>query len=132
MRNIKNRESGASILEFALVLPVLILFLFGIIQYGWLFATKLSLMNTTATIARYSTVGYPRPTADQVNSAFLNNVMLPVEKNSIKSISLIENVDDIIDLREVKVVYDLELFFPFIIPNNKNGKLELVVFAKMR
>lgn len=34
MRRIKRTDDGASLVEFALVLPVLTLFLFGIVQFG--------------------------------------------------------------------------------------------------
>ena len=36
-----NRDGGASLAEFAVVAPILILLLFGIIEFSWLFATNL-------------------------------------------------------------------------------------------
>jgi hypothetical protein len=43
---------GASAVEFALVLPVLLLILFGIIEYGWLLTTQIVLTNAVSEGAR--------------------------------------------------------------------------------
>ena len=41
----RGRDDGASAVEFALVLPLLIILLFGIISFGIVFAQKLALGN---------------------------------------------------------------------------------------
>jgi Flp pilus assembly protein TadG len=38
-------ERGTSLVEFALILPVLVLFIFGIIDFGWAFSQQLSLKH---------------------------------------------------------------------------------------
>ncbi|GAC1440589.1 MAG: hypothetical protein NVS3B26_10220 [Mycobacteriales bacterium] len=43
MERVDRRDQGAAAVEFALVLPVLILVLFGIIEFGIAFAQELSL-----------------------------------------------------------------------------------------
>jgi Flp pilus assembly protein TadG len=45
-------ERGAAAVEFALVVPVLVLILFGIISYGLVFAQSLSLSNSARQAAR--------------------------------------------------------------------------------
>lgn len=128
----KNNESGATMLEFAVVLPILIVFILGIIQYGLIFASQLVLLNTTATAARYSTVGEPRPSYDEV-SAFVNLSMYsPLTVDRIKSIGLIEDAGGLDEVREVTVKYNLELFFPWIVPQNTDGILELTATAITR
>jgi hypothetical protein len=54
MRNInqKNPERGAIIVEFALVLPLLLVLLFGIIEFGLLFYNKQVLTNACREGAR--------------------------------------------------------------------------------
>jgi Flp pilus assembly protein TadG len=53
---IKNKtlsQSGASAIEFALLLPVLLLFLFGIIEFSILFYNKAMITNASREGARY-------------------------------------------------------------------------------
>jgi Flp pilus assembly protein TadG len=46
-------QSGASAIEFALILPVLLLFLFGIIEFSVLFYNKAIITNASREGARY-------------------------------------------------------------------------------
>ena len=45
-------SSGVSVVEFALVLPVLIAILLGIMDYGWVFFTRLTMTNAAREGAR--------------------------------------------------------------------------------
>lgn len=47
-----NGEKGQSLVEFALVLPVLMLILLGIIEFGWLFNAKITLTSAAREGAR--------------------------------------------------------------------------------
>ncbi len=40
-----SRKRGAAIVEFAVVLPLLLLLLFGIVEFGWLFMVRQTLVN---------------------------------------------------------------------------------------
>jgi Flp pilus assembly protein TadG len=48
----ENREKGASAVEFALVLPVLMLVLFGIIEFGFILYDKAVITNASREAAR--------------------------------------------------------------------------------
>ncbi len=52
MMSTQNREKGASAVEFALVLPVLVLILFGIIEFGLLLYDKAVITNASREGAR--------------------------------------------------------------------------------
>ena len=52
-----RRDTGAAAVEFALVLPVLVLILFGIIDYGLYFSNTLSAQSGVQTAARQATIG---------------------------------------------------------------------------
>ncbi|MGB5566661.1 MAG: TadE/TadG family type IV pilus assembly protein, partial [Acidimicrobiia bacterium] len=41
----RQGERGASLVEFAVVLPLLILLVFGIMEAGWLFAQQVEIRN---------------------------------------------------------------------------------------
>lgn len=51
-----RRESGQAMVEFALVLPILLLLLCGIIDFGWMFFNQLTLNNWCREGARYTAV----------------------------------------------------------------------------
>lgn len=54
----KRKEDGQSMLEFVLVLPVFMLLLFMIIDYGWLFYNMNSVENAARNAARVACVEY--------------------------------------------------------------------------
>ena len=53
---LKRRDDGQAMLEFALVLPIFLLILCGIIDFGWLFYNQLALNNICREGARYAIV----------------------------------------------------------------------------
>lgn len=59
MKGIKSflkEESGQSIVEFALILPVLMLIVVGIIEFGWLFNGKITLTSAAREGARVAAI----------------------------------------------------------------------------
>ena len=55
-RQIKEDENGQSIVEAAFVIPLLIVILCGIIDFGWIFFNQLTLNNCSRHGARYAIV----------------------------------------------------------------------------
>lgn len=62
-----RQEQGQTMVEFALVMPVLLLVIFGIIQFGVLYNDYISLTDATRVGARKAAVS--RQTADPVGLA---------------------------------------------------------------
>ena len=54
--NSKRGERGASLVEFAIVLPLLVMLLFGIIEFGWAFAQNLEVKHIAREVGRLATV----------------------------------------------------------------------------
>ena len=52
----RRTSSGQALVEFALILPLLTIFLFGIIQFGFLYAGQIGLTNAAREAARYASV----------------------------------------------------------------------------
>ena len=48
----KNQARGAAVVEFAVVLPLLLTILFGIIEYGWVFMVRQTLQTAAREGAR--------------------------------------------------------------------------------
>ena len=55
-RPLRRPDRGASAVEFALVMPLFIMMVFGIIAFGVVFAQKLALSNGAREAARFSVV----------------------------------------------------------------------------
>ena len=58
----RSRESGASLVEFAMVMPLLLLLVFGIMESGWFFAQLTETRNAAREGARVAVVDYGTPT----------------------------------------------------------------------
>ena len=56
MKNVIDNERGASAVEFAIVLPVLVMFVFGIIEFGIVFYNKAMITNACREAARAAIV----------------------------------------------------------------------------
>lgn len=50
----EGRESGQAVVEFALALPLLMLLLCGILDFGWIYANQYRVENAAYTAARYA------------------------------------------------------------------------------
>jgi Flp pilus assembly protein TadG len=55
----KRRDEGASLIEFAMVAPFLLLLLFGLIEFAWLFSQNLDVRHGAREGARLVAVNYP-------------------------------------------------------------------------
>ncbi|MFG6546830.1 TadE/TadG family type IV pilus assembly protein [Sulfitobacter sp. 1A10445] len=67
------QEDGASAVEFALILPVLLTMIFGIICFGQYFAIANSLQQLAAEAARYSANGISATERETLASSFITN-----------------------------------------------------------
>ena len=58
IRKLRKEEDGQSLVEFALVLPILLMLLCGIIDFGWLYYNQITLNNAAREGARYAVIHY--------------------------------------------------------------------------
>ena len=76
-----KREDGQSMVEFALILPIFLLILCGIIDFGWLFYNQLSLNNACREGARYAVVNTAENADTQAIINHIENVTTTVFAN---------------------------------------------------
>ena len=89
MKKLKKRkkESGQAVVEFAIVLPLFLLLVMGIIDFGWLFYNYISVENAARNAARIACVEYTECCYDQT----LN---LPATKNTFLLTECQESYDE--------------------------------------
>ena len=56
-RRLRKNERGTSLIEFALVLPILLALVIGIIEFGWLFNGYITITGAAREGARVAVVG---------------------------------------------------------------------------
>ena len=71
----RRREDGAAAVEFAIILPVLMLLLAGFIEFGWGFYWKQTVSNASRAGARYA-----------VQTKIVNGVSTPYTESEIKTL----------------------------------------------
>lgn len=105
-------ERGASMVEFAVCLPLITILLFGIVQYGLIFASYNSLKELSAMGARYAVLD-PRPSTNAV-AAFVTQIKSPELKDAYFSQTLTEStvVGSSKKARSVELTYTMPVFFP--------------------
>lgn len=124
LQNFKN-ENGQAMVEFALVLPILLLFIAGIIDFGWIFHNQLAANNASREAARYIAIHYyfdnmDGKTPDEVGSAE-NIAKAKIEENvtAVANIN-VENIDILGDDAnggekiKVKFTGDVVILTPFL------------------
>src|SRR5579884_3599591 len=85
-----NGQQGAALLEFALVAPILLLLVFGAIEYGMFFKDYLTVSNTTRTGARVASAAGSDADADYqiIQAVKAAATALPGGANSIQELSI--------------------------------------------
>jgi Flp pilus assembly protein TadG len=86
----RRHERGAAAVEFALVMPILLLIVFGIIDFGYLYGQKLALNNAARQSARYAAVENRtcNDVTQQAVDASAPTITLPASNVTIKRTSL--------------------------------------------
>lgn len=98
-----KNQSGAATVEFALIVPILILLVFGIIQFGIAFNNQLAITHAAREGARLAAVG--AFSEDKVRTS-----AYPVEPDSV-SLSY-PNGNEHGEPVEVRILYNLNINIP--------------------
>lgn len=112
MRRKKDRESGQAMVEFALVLPILLLIVCGIIDFGWLFFNQLSLDNACREGARYATVHSINEDCEALTAEHVQNIISPVIDNVTVTITYSSEADRLAGDVTVKLEAQMNILTP--------------------
>lgn len=80
----KDSETGAAMVEFALILPLLVLLLLGIIQFGFIFNAQITLTSAVREGARHAVVGNTDEDVKQRVIDYSTALLLKLNKNGIE------------------------------------------------
>ena len=112
---------GAAAVEFALVMPILIMLLFGIIEFGRAYNAKLTLANAAREAAREFVI-----TGDEA----LVEALLVDLQTSLSDVTL--TVDDLCHLDPPHVLATAETAYSFNLPLVTSGTMDLSETVVMR
>lgn len=103
------QESGQALVEFALILPILLLLLCGIIDFGWIFSNQLMVDFSARDGARFGAVNASSTTLSTI-------VTNHVKANALVSVpaSLLVTTNKLSSDVSVKVDYSFPLMTPVI------------------
>jgi Flp pilus assembly protein TadG len=123
------REHGQSLVETALVLPIFILILCGILDFGWLFTNQLMINNSSREAARAGIVNY-----EENNVAYqtlvINKAKEMIFFGSVPNVTVTVNADE----TEVTVLVEdtIPLLTPIVGTFYENNQAKLTSATTMR
>jgi len=105
-----RKERGVSLVEMAIVMPLFILLLFGIMEAGWMFAQQVEVRHATREGARIAAVSNPPPApgfaADDIKDRVCNTMDL--SNGNVMGISVSAAGDDIGDSANISVTTEYQ------------------------
>jgi Flp pilus assembly protein TadG len=126
-----RRRSGSQLVEFALVIPVLLVALFGICQYGFIFADYITLRNASAAAARQDMINSNNN--HQLASALAKATVSPLlNPASVTFTPGITNLASGGNAQVITLTYPLRLIIPYIVPGATNGIRTLTATTVIR
>lgn len=106
-----RKEDGQAMVEFALILPIFLLILCGIIDFGWLFYNQLSLNNACREGARYAVVNTAEDANTQAIINHIENSTTTVFANDGVDIEIIYTAPNDPTSGDIKVTLEAEISF---------------------
>lgn len=116
-RKIISSKQGQSLVELAVILPLLLLLVMGTIEFGRLFGSYLIMENLSRSAARYGVVGH---TDQEIRDLIADQNPFLRSDRLVISISPSETLRNPGDPLTVSLEYTLDLMTPFmsdILPN---------------
>lgn len=127
-----NPERGAAMLEMAIVAPLMLLILFGIIQYGQILSAHIALRNAASVAAREGTLS--GATASSIANAAREALVDPLDAADLPDGQI--NIENPLingnTATRVTLTYYLPLMISYVVPGASGGSMTLTASATMR
>lgn len=121
-------EKGQAIIEFALVLPILLLLLCAIMDFGWIYGNRLLADNACREAARYTAIHYYDSTSDDDAAIAAGIVKARAPTLIAPAVTLTKSGDSI----TIKVMSEVTVLTPIISSLFTNGRYIITVDCVMR
>jgi len=126
-------KNGQSLVEFALLLPLLALLLFGIIQYGFIFSAYMTLRHGAHVTARTATMaGFNTSNTSNVTSIASGAITPMLSAANLRPAIVTTTTVGGLDAVKVQLTYDLPLIVQFVVPNSSGNVLTISADATYR
>jgi Flp pilus assembly protein TadG len=133
MKGFQRSKAGASALvEFALVAPLLLLLLFGIIQYGFIFAAYMTLRNASAVTARYAILSNPTRTIPQIQAMAKSAITPMLDANLLVGCDVGTPTVNGGPATSITLRYTLPLIVSFVVPGSSENQITLTATTIMK
>ena len=103
LKLIKRDERGVAVIEIAIVLPVLILFIYGIFQIGILYQANAGMQHALGEGARAATL-WPVPEVDVIEEK-MEDAVYGIGPGTFDIVDPVEGTDDGTDFLDLTVTY---------------------------
>ncbi|MCO6431950.1 MAG: pilus assembly protein [Deltaproteobacteria bacterium] len=120
------RQRGATLVEAAIVLPILVFVLFGLVQFALIFTTEANLRAAAATGARVVSLSNPPPTDGEIVAAARAAATAMLDDAKLQ---VAVSAGPINDTKRLNLTYTLPLLMPQIVPGSVGGNLDIVSSA---
>jgi Flp pilus assembly protein TadG len=108
-----RREDGQAMVEFALILPLLILLLCGIIDFGWIFGNQITMNNASREAARFMAINYDSDKTLEQNETVAEGIM-QARLSTMDDASLVVTLAVSGDTVTVSAAYPLPILTPLL------------------
>lgn len=126
-------ESGQAMVEFALILPLLALMLFGIIQWGFIFNAYMTLRHSAHQVARTMSLPGADTSVQSARDIACSNIVPTLQCGNLGTpvVSSNSTVGGAAAV-SVQLTYNLPLVIKFVVPNATSNALAIKASAIYR
>jgi hypothetical protein len=110
-KNIWSSQSGAAALEFAIAAPIVLMLIFGLIQFSTILYARAGLQEAVESGARYATI-YPAPTDAQI-IAKMNSTKFGLQASRITGPTFVHGTTSGVSYVDITMSYSVPLKFAF-------------------